>query len=167
MKNLISPLLIIFFAVVLRVVPHPANIAPITAMALFGGAYLDKKYAIVVPLLAMLVSDFFIGFHDTMPFVYVSFILVGLIGIWLKERRTIAAVIIATFVSSLLFFIITNFGVWLVSPMYAKTGAGLVESYTLAVPFFRNTIVGDFFFATLFFGSFELIKQGLNIKAIE
>lgn len=162
MKNAISPLLIIIFAVLLRLIPHPPNVAPIAAMALFGGAYLDKKYALVVPLIAMFLSDIFLGFHTTMPFVYGSFLLIGLIGMWLKKRRTIANVIGATFISSLLFFFITNFGVWFIGGLYPKTINGLTNAYFYAIPFFRNTIVGDLFYVGLFFGCYELILRYMN-----
>lgn len=170
MKGIISPFLIIFFAVILRLIPHPPNFAPIAAMALFGGAYLDKKYALIVPLLAMFISDIFLGFHSTMPFVYGSFLLTGLIGIWLRQHLTIANVFLGTLVSSILFFVITNFGVWLVGSIYEKTFEGLIQAYLYAIPFFRNTIVGDFFYTGLFFGSYELflnlIKRQVSAKRL-
>jgi len=159
LNSLVNPLLIIVFAVVLRVIPHPANIAPIAAMALFGGAYLDKRYALIVPLVAMFMSDLIIGFHDTMPFVYISFLLAGAIGIWLKKRRTIANVVSATLISSFLFFLVTNFGVWAMGSLYPRTFQGLIDAYFYAIPFFRNTIIGDFFYVTLFFGSYELLLK--------
>ena len=159
LNSLVNPLLIIVFAVVLRVIPHPANIAPIAAMALFGGAYLDKRYALIVPVVAMFIWDLIIGFHDTMPFVYISFLLAGAIGIWLKKRRTIANVVSATLISSFLFFLVTNFGVWAMGSLYPRTFQGLIDAYFYAIPFFRNTIIGDFFYVTLFFGSYELLLK--------
>lgn len=161
-QNLLNPLLIIGFAVILRLVPHPANVAPIAAMALFGGAYLDKRYALAVPLIAMFISDFFIGFHNTLPFVYGSFLLTGLIGLWLKTHKTIANTVGATLISSSLFFIITNLGVWLVGEVYPKTSQGLIHAYFYAIPFFRNTIIGDVFYVILFFGSYELVTRTLG-----
>ncbi|MDE2026737.1 MAG: hypothetical protein KGJ07_09700, partial [Patescibacteria group bacterium] len=84
MKKLINPIVFILIDAVFRLIPHVPNFAPITAMALFGGVYLNKKYALMVPLIAMLISDIFLGFHATMPFVYASFLIIGLIGLWLK-----------------------------------------------------------------------------------
>ena len=159
MNKLINPILIIFFAVMLRVIPHVPNFAPISAMALFGGVYLNKKYALIVPLIAMFLSDIFLGFHGTMVFVYGSFLLTGLIGIWLRRHRSFRNIILATFFSSLLFFIITNFGVWLEGKLYTKDLKGLFDAYILAIPFFKNTILGDFFYVAIFFGSFELAKN--------
>lgn len=165
MKNLITPLLIIAFAIILRLVPHPPNIAPIAAMALFGGAYLNKRYALLIPLIALFLSDIFIGFHDTMPFVYGSFLLTGLIGMWLKQHRTIGNIVGATLISSALFFLLTNFGVWLMGSLYPQTFQGLIDAYFYAIPFFRNTIIGDLFYVALFFGGYELILR--FIKTVE
>lgn len=159
LSSLTSPLLIIFFAVILRLVPHPANFAPIAAMALFGGAYLNKRYALIAPLVAMFVSDIFLGFHNTFAFVYGSFLLTGVIGLWLRNRRTIQNIILASFASSFLFFVITNFGVWLVGNLYPKTIQGLIECYIAAIPFFRNTLIGDLFFVGVFFGGYEVVLR--------
>ncbi|MDP3941170.1 MAG: hypothetical protein Q8Q49_02570 [bacterium] len=155
--NIVAPALIILVAVALRLLPHPPNVAPIAAMALFGGVYLDKRLAIVLPLTAMLVSDLFLGFHDTMLFVYSSFVLTGFLGIWLRKHKKPGVVLAVSFLSSLLFYIITNFGVWIMGSMYPKTFVGLLESYFFALPFFRNTIVGDLLYTGLFFGGYELL----------
>lgn len=161
-QNLIACLVIILFGVLLRLIPHPPNMAPIAAMALFGGAYLNKKYALIVPLIALFVSDTLIGFHSTMPFVYGSFILIGLVGIWLQKRKSLQLIIGSTIFSSILFFIITNFGVWLIGDIYPQTIEGLIRCFYLALPFFRNTVIGDLIFVGLFFGSFELVLRLLQ-----
>lgn len=158
-KDFLSILIIITFAVILRLLPHPPNVAPIAAMALFGGAYLNRKYALMVPLIAMLISDYFLGFHDTVVFVYGSFLLTGLIGLWLRGRRRPQYILGASFLSSLMFFLITNFGVWIATDMYQKNLAGLLEAYTLAIPFFRNTIIGDLLYTGVFFGGYELVLK--------
>lgn len=157
--NFFNATILIIFAVVLRLLPHPANVAPIAAMALFGGAYLDKKYAIILPLLAMIISDFFLGFNQSTSYVYTSFILIGCIGIWLKSHKTLTNVLLGTLLSSVLFFLITNFGFWLAFDLYPKTFAGQLQAYVMALPFFRNTLLGDFFYTGLFFGSYELIMH--------
>jgi len=162
MKKLISPFLIIIFAVILRIIPHPANFAPIAAMALFGGVYLNKKYALIIPFIAMLISDYFIGFHNTMLFVYGSFLLTGIIGLRLRKHKNITNIIGAALFSSLLFFLITNFGVWLVGGLYPKTFQGLVNAYFYAIPFFRNTLMGDLFYTGLFFGCYKFLVKVLG-----
>ncbi len=164
-QNLINPFIIIGIAVVLRLIPHPANVAPIAAMALFGGAYLDKRYAILVPLVAMVISDIFLGFHDTILFVYGSFLITGFIGVWLKKHKSITNILFASLVSSLLFFLITNFGVWLVGNIYPKTITGLLECFLAAIPFFKNTILGDFIYTSLFFGGYEVVLRWVKNTA--
>lgn len=157
--KLINPFLIIGIAAVLRLLPHPPNFAPIAAMALFGGTYLNKRYAFVVPLVAMFVSDLFLGLHATMSFVYGSFLLSGIIGILIRSNKKAQTIIFASIFSSIIFYLITNFGVWLVSGLYPKTFNGLLQSYTYALPFFRNTVLGDLVYTGLFFGGYEIILK--------
>jgi len=150
--------LMILAAAFSRLLPHPANVAPITAMALAGGVYLDKRFALVIPLAALLITDWFIGYYPILFFVYGSFIAIGLIGLWLKSHKRPFPVLGATLFSSLLFFVVTNFGVWIMGPeMYPKTWGGLVECFVAAIPFFRNTVLGDLVYTGVLFGIFELI----------
>lgn len=178
LKKLINPLLIIFIAAILRLIPHVPNFAPITAMALFGGVYLNKRYALIVPLLTMLLSDYLLlyvspfgpnhfnfshiyfpqalWYGNTILAVYGSFLISGLIGIWLRKHKTITNIIFASLVASLQFFLITNAAVW-VNGMYDRSIIGLWESYIAGIPFFRYTILGDLFYIGVFFGSYELV----------
>lgn len=153
-------------AVILRLLPHLPNFAPIAALALFGGTYLNKKYALMVPLLAMLVSDYFIGFYDywVMLSVYGSFLIIGLIGLWLRRHKNLSNIIGATLAGSILFFVITNFAVWAATPWYPKNFAGLSECYLLALPFFRNTILGDLFYVGTMFGLYEFVLYVVRRK---
>ncbi len=164
MQFLIAFLLVVF-AAFSRLIPHPPNFAPIAAMALFGGVYFDRRFSILVPLAAMLVSDFLIGFHSTMPFVYGSFILTGLIGIWLKKHKRVQWIAGASLTSSLFFFVITNFGVWL-NGGYPLNFTGLIECYVAAIPFFRTTLVGDLFFVAVLFGLYESAIYFLKLKHV-
>lgn len=147
---------LIIAATILRLIPHPPNFAPITAMALFGAGFLPKKYAIIVPLSAMLISDFFLGFHKTMVFVYGSFVLIAFLGFWLLKKRSLKSIVLASILSSVLFFIVTNFGVWLLG-WYPRTWEGLMACYIAAIPFFRNTLVGDLFYVGVMFGAAEFV----------
>jgi hypothetical protein len=126
-------------------------------MALFGGVYLSKKYALIIPLLVLFISDLLIGFYGApmMSFVYGSFLLTGCIGLFLKSHKNPTTIISAALFSSFLFYLITNFGVWLTTPLYLKTLPGLLESYTMAIPFFRNTLLGDLLYTGLFFLGYE------------
>jgi hypothetical protein len=158
---------LIFAAALSRLLPHPVNFAPIAAMALAGSVYMDKRFALIIPIAALIISDIFIGFHDTIPFVYGSIILIGLIGFWLKAHKRPLTVIATSLLSSILFFAITNFGVWLTGGgwFYPKTWQGLVECYTLAIPFFRNTLAGDLLYTGVLFGLFELSGYLLRSRA--
>jgi hypothetical protein len=162
--KILLPLSIIIFAVILRLLPHPPNFAPIAAMAIFGGAYLNKKYALAIPLLAMFFSDFILGFHSTIPFVYGSFLISGLMGMWIGKKRSLSRFFFGTFLSSVLFFIVTNFGVFLTTSLYPKTLDGLILCFTMAIPFFRNTILSDLFYVSLFVASYEFILTKLASK---
>ena len=161
-KKIIVPISIIFFAVILRLLPHPPNVAPITAMALFGGVYMNRKFALIVPLIALFISDLVLGFHDTMIYVYGSFFISGLIGIFLNQRKTFHTVLIGTFIATILFFLITNFGVWAAGSMYPKTSSGLIQSYLMGIPFYRNTIIGDYLYVGIFFFGYELFMNILH-----
>jgi hypothetical protein len=136
------------------------NVSPITALALFSGAYLaDRKLAILVPIAAMFIGDLVLGLHNIMFFVYGAFILISLIGIFISTRVCGHVVIAASLVSSVLFFLVTNFGVWVVSGFYPMTFEGLLACYTAAIPFFQMTLMGDLFFTGIIFGAFMLLER--------
>lgn len=149
-------LTLILLGVAMRFLPHPANFAPIAAIALFSGVYLKKWYAFFVPLMAMIFSDAYIGFHNTIAFTWGSFLAVGAIGWYVQRRKNTVTVIAGALTGSVLFYVVTNFGVWLLSDLYAKSWQGLLECYTLALPFFRNTLTGDLFYTGVLFGAYEL-----------
>ncbi len=115
--------------------------------------------AFLVPLAALFLSDMILGLYPHMEFVYGSFALVVCLGLLLQKKRTPLRIAGAAFTSSLLFFVITNFGVWALYPLYPKTFAGLVECYVAAIPFFQNTLVGDGLFTTVLFGGFALAER--------
>lgn len=159
---------IIFLAALSRLLPHPPNFAPITALALFGGVYLDKKHTFIVPIAAMLISDYFIGFYAGMAWVYASFIAIGFMGLWLRNHRGIRQTIGATLAGSILFFLVTNFGVWISSKVaYPHTMDGLIACYVAALPFFRNTLLGDVIYVAALFGAYELGKRYIPALKVE
>jgi len=154
--------LMIFAAAFIRLIPHPPNFAPIAAMALFGGAYFNKKWAaFLVPLAAMFVTDLILGFHETMWAVYLSFALIVVIGMTMLKAKKVNSIFFASVISSVSFFIITNFGIWLSTSYYAKTGAGLAACYTAAIPFFHQTLLSDLFFVGILFGAYHLAMKKL------
>ena len=146
--------------VVLRVIPHPWNFAPIGAIALFGGARFDRKWmGIALPLITMLIGDAFIGFHSAMPVIYATYALIALIGMALRNRRSVAAIGAASLLSSTIFYLTTNFWVWAKGTMYAKTLAGLITCYVAAIPYFERTIASDLLFSAIFFGVFAAVER--------
>jgi hypothetical protein len=164
-QKIVIILSFILLGVLSRLLPHPPNFTPIGAMALLGGVYLkDKKLAFLLPLAILFISDLLIsGMHSLMPFVYLSFILITSLGIWAKENLKLGKLVSITFLSSLIFFIVSNLGVWWLG--YEHSLQGLSLCFTLALPFFGNTLLGDFFFVTLFFGSFSWIDNKLKLNA--
>lgn len=150
----------ILLASALRLLPHPPNFTPIGAMALFAGALLGRRLlAFIAPMGALLLSDAILGFHSTMPYVYASVALVVLIGWAIAGRATAVRVGAGAVAGAVLFFLVTNFGVWLSSGMYARSLDGLAACYVAAIPFFGNTLAGDLLFAALLFGGFALVER--------
>jgi hypothetical protein len=151
-----------------RLIPHPPNMTSIAAIALFGGATLaDRRLAFLVPLAALLVSDAVLGFHNQMIAVYGSFALVVCLGLWLQERRTALTLAGAAIASSLLFFVVVDFGIWLMGDMYPRTFAGLVACYTAALPFLRNQMLGDLFYTAVLFGGFALLEHRFPVLRLQ
>ncbi|QQG42259.1 MAG: hypothetical protein HYV90_00685 [Candidatus Woesebacteria bacterium] len=164
LKRLATPITFILIGAVARIIPHVPNFAPIGAMALFGGAYMNKKQAFLLPVLAMILSDFIVGF-DSLPMrltVYGTFLMMVVVGIWLKKNLSLKNVFISSLFASVLFFMTTNFSVWIFGSMYPHNIGGLGESYFFAIPFFRNTLLGDLFYSGAFFGGYELVRSLLR-----
>lgn len=161
-ENIVISFLIIFGVSVrvlsyYRILPLWPNFAPIAALALFSGVYLKRRAAIVVPLVAMMASDFLIGLHSLILFTWGCFVLVGVIGWWVRKNKNIMTVIGGSLAGSVLFYLVTNFAVWAFTPLYERNLSGLVQCYMMAIPFFRNTVLGDLFFVGVFFGVYELV----------
>ncbi|MGC9599212.1 MAG: DUF6580 family putative transport protein [Minisyncoccia bacterium] len=144
-----------------RLLPHPANFAPIGALALFLGARLPRRQGIGIVLGAMFVSDAVIGFYDwrLMAAVYGSFALATFLGGWIGTNFTWRKFALGTAGGSVLFYLSTNFAVWALSPWYPHTLAGLLACYAAAIPFFRNTLLGDLGFGAAFFGVYAWAAQ--------
>jgi len=151
---------IIIAAALFRYLPHPPNVSPIAAMALFAGAtFADRRTAFLVPLLALFAGDLLIGLHDTMVFVYLAFGLTVLAGIAIRKSQRISVIAATVVGSSVMFFLLTNLGVWLTSALYPMTLEGLSQAYTSAIPFFQNSLLGNLFFSALLFGGYALLRR--------
>lgn len=143
---------LILIAILTRLLPHPPNFAPITSIALFSGFHFaNKRLALFVPLIAMFISDLFIGVHSLIPVIYLSFLLISILSFYMKSL-SISNVVLA----STLFFVMSNLGVWYF--YYPLTWAGLTSCFVLAIPFFVNALVGDLFYTSVLQFSFKKVK---------
>ncbi|MBE9564183.1 MAG: hypothetical protein IMF17_02980 [Proteobacteria bacterium] len=164
--QLITLSAIIFALAIFRLLPHLPNVSPIAAMALFGGAYFsDKRVAFIIPFVALFLSDLILGLHNSMIFVYAGFGLTVAIGLLMKNRVTLTNTSFAVVASSVLFFLLTNFGAWMTSGLYAKTVAGLMQAYAAGIPFFQNSLLGNLVFAAVIFGGYHLLQK--NVAALK
>lgn len=160
MTQIFTLVMMVLVAAFSRLIPHPWNFTAIGAMALFGGAYFpSKKQSLFLPVAALFVSDLVIGLHSTMVFVYIAFLAIVLLGWTLRENKTAFRIGTLALFSSSLFFLVSNFGVWVMGGMYPMTLQGLSECYVAAIPFFDNQIYGDLFFSGVLFGGYELLKK--------
>ncbi len=158
---------IIVAAAFSRLIPHPPNVTPIAAMALFGGAFYGRRAAaFLVPLAAMLLSDlllakFWYGFSflGGQPVIYLCIIATVLMGRRIRDRRSAWSVAGVCLLSSILFFVATNFAVWADGQLYPRNLAGLETCFTAAIPFFRNSLTGDLAFSAILFGGFALLER--------
>ena len=138
------------------------NFSPIASVALFSGFYFsNKKIALIIPVACMLVSDYFIGFHSYMWAVYLSFVLVAIIGVSMKKNQP-KNILLNTFISSALFFFITNTSVWISGSYYTKDLSGLALCLTMGIPFFKYTLLSSIIFSTFLFGGLEIINKSIS-----
>ena len=152
----------ILAAAAMRLLPHPSNFTPIGALALFAGAQFDdKRWAFVVPLTAMFLSDLALGFHGQMPVSYAAFALIVAMGFWLKNKESAASVAGASVAAATFFFVASNFGVWAFDGLYPLTLQGLITCYVAAIPFFQNSLIATLAYSALLFGGFALAEKKL------
>ncbi|MCZ8343803.1 MAG: hypothetical protein O9301_12265 [Leptospira sp.] len=156
----------VLIAAISRILPHPPNFTPILAISLFSGAFISsRRIAVLVPILAMFLSDLFLGFHNLMLLIYVLMAGTAYVGSRLQNSKSKTA--IATIVGSIIFFVTTNVAVWLTSGMYTLDWKGLVTCFTLAIPFFQNSIAGDIIYTSLLFGTMSFLDKKLSVPKLD
>ena len=148
---------LLLIGVAARFLPHAPNFSPVLAIALFGGVYLRRSQVLWMPLALMILTDMVLGTHVTMPFTWASVFVASLIGLWARENPNASRIVGGSVASAVIFFIVTNFGCWLTG--YPLTQQGLVMCFTLAIPFFRMTIVSTLMYAFVLFGVYELVSR--------
>ncbi|MCB0397027.1 MAG: hypothetical protein KDD36_10255 [Flavobacteriales bacterium] len=165
----------ILFAALSRLVPHWPNFTPIAAMALFGGAVVnDKRLAYLMPLTALVISDLALSFMFGYDFfsigrivIYSTFALITYMGVKMHSKVGVRPVVLKGFLASLIFFVVTNFFVWVSSGMYAHDAAGLMLCYEAAIPYFGNSLLGNAFYLAVLFGGYSAFRNLIpaSIKA--
>ena len=160
-----------------RLIPHPPNFTALGAMALFGGAYVSSRtLAIILPLGALWVSDLilnnlvytefyhgFVLFSSGHIWIYISFIVIVIIGRLTMKNVTMKSVGLSSVSASIIFFLLSNFGVWIGGMMYPLSLSGLISCYIAALPFFGWTLIGNAFYCTMLFGSFEFASNKISV----
>lgn len=151
-------IVIIVACVLMRFIPHLANYSPVLGMLLFSGyVFADKKYALILPLFALFLSDLVFGLYDGISLVYLGYLFIVALGLFIKSRKPIVLAMNAL-AASAVFFISSNLGVWLFTSLYPKTWPGLVDCFVMALPFFRGTLVSTFISTAVLFGAYSLIR---------
>ncbi len=162
---------LIVLAALTRVLPHPPNFSPITAIALFGGAYFaNRSWALLMPLIGLFVSDLVLagvngGLYASwfsgagIWVVYGCIVLTTVMGFGMRGKVSGGSVLGYSLAGSILFFLVTNFSVFAFDAMYPKTVAGLAAAYVAGIPFFKWSVLGTLFYSAVLFGGFELLRS--------
>jgi hypothetical protein len=176
--------LLILLAAASRLLPHPPNFSPLGGMALFGAAYYGRRaMAYLIPSVSMWISDLavnnilysqyfdrFVWFYSGAIFTYGAFLVIVVYGRLILDKIRLTNLAAAALGASVIFFLVSNFGVWLSSDMYPHSFSGLISCYAAGIPFLKNTLLGDLFYSGLLFGLFELsLKKipGLQTQQIQ
>ncbi len=156
-----------------RLIPNMPNFSPMAAIALFCAAHFNKLWkAILVTLLATFVSDVILNntiyssmnngftfFYDGFILQYIAYAVIALMGSTFFTSINKTKVIGGSLATTLVFFIISNFGAWISLPFYSKDIAGLMSSYAAGLPFLKNTLLSDLFYTSLLFGAYYLLQN--------
>ncbi len=157
-------LALIAAAVVMRFIPHPWNFSPLTALALFAGCQLKSRTGILALLGVLFASDLVLGFHSLIPITWGCFLLILLLGRTIKPESFSGGIFLKSLAGSTLFYLITNLGVFAATSLYPKSIAGFWECYWMALPFFRNALVGDLAYTFALFGAYHLATKRVLVK---
>jgi hypothetical protein len=153
--GLFAGLGLIALVIIVRLMPHASNLTPLYAVALLAAAVFPKRWAIAIPMVAMVISDLVIGLHSSIAFTWSGMLVFAWLGFGLTDQPSARRVAGSAVLGSTVFFLWTNLGVWLVTPLYAQTPAGLAQCFTAALPFFRNSLLGNIAFAGVLFAAYN------------
>lgn len=147
-----------------RLMPHMPNFAPIGAIALIGTMVLGWRKSLILTLSIMLITDLSIGFYSGFEWTWLGFGLIVILGAAIKKLPPVWRVPLGALGASLLFFVVSNFGVWVASGMYEHTLAGLIRCFVMALPFLKATVLSDIFFGSVLIGSYHLVNAYLQSR---
>ncbi len=151
---------LIFLGVLTRLLPHPPNFTAMLAVAIFAGAFYSKPaQALAVPLLAAILSDLLIGWHTGFWSVYLGLVLCTVLGRWMLTHPSLQNVTFTGCVAATLFFIWTNFAVWLQGDLYPMTALGLWTCYVAAIPFFHYTLLSTLLYGYGLLAAFRFFRH--------
>ena len=148
--KILYPIGVILFLAFSRLIPHPPNFTPIISMALLSGYFFSNIYlSVIILLISIFVSDFFLGFYENMLYVYFSIVLINLIFFKISYKINFKNLYLFSCSAALIFYFISNFSVWATGTLYEKNLAGLINCYYLALPFLKNTLISTLFYSYL------------------
>ena len=153
---------LVIIGILSRCIVHAPNFTPLLAITLFAGAFLPKRQAIIVPISLFVITDLIIGLHSVVAFTWGSVGLIALMGLYLKRKKSIKNVALTSFFSAIVFYVVTNFGVWAIMSTYPKTLAGLIDCYVMAIPYFRNTLVSTVLYSLVMFAGYEYLANRIK-----
>lgn len=149
-----------------RLIPHPPAATAMTAVILASAYYLGPSASVLVSLTVLLLSDMVLGTYElpVMISVYGSFLAIAALGMLLVGKQSVTRRVALIASGSIVFFLITNAAVWFFTPWYPKDFSGLLMSYTLALPFLRNMLLGDFIYTAALFGALSVLFTTVLVK---
>ena len=158
-KNIFSIGLILLLAFS-RLIPHPPNFTPLITVAIMSSYFFKNIYlSFFVILISMVLGDIFIGFYNNMFFVYLSLLLISYIFFKIIKKMNYKNLFVYALIGSLIFYLISNFGVWILGNLYDKNFNGLIECYIMAIPFLKNTIISTIFYSYLIYFSENKLRN--------
>jgi len=158
--------ILIILAIASRFLPHPPNFTAVISVGIFAGfLFKNKTIGYIIPIISMVASDIILGFHNTLWSIYLSLIIATIIGTKMKKSNT-GSITLSSLISATIFYIITNFAVWLNGIMYPTNLSGLISCYISAIPFFGYTLLSTFLFSFILFGLYSLLEKYIFSKEI-
>lgn len=155
-KEILFSAVLVLSAVVSRLISHEWNFTAMGAVAVVAGFLISHRWlALAVPLTALLISDVFLSFHNTMVSVYLGYALMTFVGIVMSTKPKLVPVVLSSLFGSFLFFVISNLGVWFEGQLYPRTLVGMTNCFEMALPFFKNEMMSTLILSPIILFAFK------------